>query len=74
MTTDTTPENTARQLSQLVSQLRSMGRTDLLLHAIGTPVLEELRIEAAKSKLSRLKITRDYRFILIDYDNREVEI
>lgn len=51
-----------------------MGRTDLLLHAIGTPVLEELRIEAAKSKLSRLKITRDYRFILIDYDNREVEI
>lgn len=73
MTTDTTPENIAKQLTLLVNQLRGMERTDLLLHAIGIPVLEELRIEAAKSKLSRLRITKDYRFILTDY-NREVEL
>lgn len=73
MTTDTTPENIAKQLSQLASQLLGMERTDLLLHAIGIPVLEELRIEAAKSKLSRLLITKDYRFILTDY-NHEVEL
>lgn len=73
MTTDTTPENIAKQLSQLASQLLGMERTDLLLHTIGIPVLEELRIEAAKSKLSRLLITKDYRFILTDY-NREVEL
>lgn len=73
MSIDTTPENIARQLSLLVNQLRSMERTDLLLHAIGIPVLEELRIEAAKSKLSHLRITKDYRFVLTDY-NREVEL
>lgn len=73
MNIDTTPENIARQLSQLANQLLGMERTDLLLHAIGIPVLEELRIEAAKSKLSCLRITRDYRFILTDY-NREVEL
>ena len=73
MNTDSTPENIARQLSLLANQLRNMERTDLLLHAIGIPVLEELRLEAAKSKLSRLRITKDYRFILTDY-NREVEL
>ena len=36
--------------------------------------LEELRIEAAKSRLSRVLVTRDYRIILVDYDNREVEM
>lgn len=74
MTADNTPENIAKQLSLLVNQLRAMERTDLLLHAIGMPVLEELRIEAAKSRLSRLKITKDYRFILLDYGNREIEL
>ena len=49
-------------------------RKDLLLKAIGAPLLEELRIEAARAKLSRLLITRDYRFILVDYQNREVEL
>ncbi|MDE5987667.1 MAG: hypothetical protein K2H16_10425 [Prevotella sp.] len=74
MTTETTPEDIARQMSQLTKMLHSMGRTDLLLHAIGMPVLEELRLEAAKSRLSRLKITKDYRFILMDYNCREVEL
>ena len=35
--------------------LQAEGRTDLLLHAIGVPLLEELRIEAAKGRLSRQK-------------------
>ena len=50
------------------------GRKDLLLKAIGVPLLEELRIEAAKGKLSRLVITDDYRFVLEDYDRMEVEL
>jgi len=68
------PEEIARQLSLLVGQLRVLGRTDLLLRAIGVPILEELRIEAARSRLSRLLITKDYRFILMDHQNREVEL
>ena len=50
------------------------GRKDLVLRAIGVPLLEELRIEAARGKLSRLVITKDYRFVLVDYDNTEVEL
>ena len=50
------------------------GRKDLLLKAIGAPLLEELRIEAARAKLSRLMITKDYRFVLVDYDQKEVEL
>ena len=49
------------------------GRKDLLLKAIGAPLLEELRIEAARAKLSRLMITKDYRFFLMDY-HKEVEM
>ena len=33
-----------------------------------------MRIEAARAKLSRLVITKDYRIILADYDNKEVEL
>ena len=62
-----TPEEIARQVEVLAVQLYNSGRTDLLLQAIGVPVLEELRIEAAKGKLSRLSITEDYRFILEYY-------
>ena len=68
-----TPEQTAQEIKRLVEQLRAEGRTDLLLKAIGAPLLEELRIEAAKAKLSRLVITEDYRFLLVDY-NKEVEL
>ena len=68
-----TPEQTAQEIKRLVEQLRAEGRNDLLLKAIGAPLLEELRIEAAKAKLSRLVITADYRFVLVDY-HKEVEL
>jgi hypothetical protein len=71
---DKTPEEIAAELSQLVRVLVAAGRNDLLLRSIGVSVLEELRIEAAKSRLSRLLITKDYRIILVDYDNKEVEM
>ena len=69
-----TPEEIAEQVRQLAAQLQMAGRKDLLLKAIGAPLLEELRIEAARAKLSRLLITKDYRFILTDYDQKEVEL
>ena len=69
-----TPEEIAEQVRQLAGQLQSAGRKDLLLKAIGAPLLEELRIEAARAKLSRLLITKDYRFFLVDYQNQEVEL
>ena len=69
-----TPEEIAEQVRQLAAQLQMAGRKDLLLKAIGAPLLEELRIEAARAKLSRLMITKDYRFVLVDYDQREVEL
>ena len=72
--TDRTPEEIAVELSQLVRELAAAGRNDLLLRSIGVSVLEELRIEAAKSRLSRLLITKDYRIILVDYNNKEVEM
>ena len=68
-----TIEEIAEQVATLAKQLRAAGRKDLLLKAIGAPLLEELRIEAAKAKLSRLVITEDYRFILADYQ-KEVEL
>ena len=68
-----TIEEIAEQVSILAKQLHAAGRKDLLLKAIGAPLLEELRIEAAKAKLSRLVITEDYRFILADYQ-KEVEL
>jgi hypothetical protein len=69
-----TPEEIAEQVRQLAGQLQMAGRKDLLLKAIGAPLLEELRIEAARAKLSRLLITRDYRFVLLDYEHKEVEL
>lgn len=72
--TDRTPEEIAVELSQLVRELVAAGRNDLLLRSIGVSVLEELRIEAAKSRLSRLLVTKDYRIILVDYGNKEVEM
>ncbi len=74
MMQDRTPEEIAADLSQLVRELVAAGRNDLLLRSIGVSVLEDLRIEAAKSRLSRLLITKDYRIILVDYDNKEVEM
>lgn len=67
-------EDMALEVKRLTGQLQAAGRKDLLLRAIGVPLLEELRIEAAKGRLSRLLITKDYRFVLVDYGRREVEL
>ena len=69
-----TEEAVALEVRRLTEQLVRVGRKDLILKAIGVPLLEELRIEAARGKLSRLVITDDYRFILADYNNTEVEL
>ena len=69
-----TPEEMALEVKRLAGQLQAEGRSDLLLKSLGVPLLEELRIEAAKGKLSRLLITNDYRFILEDYNRQEVEL
>lgn len=69
-----TPDEISAEIKRLTSQLKAMGRNDLLLRAIGVSTLEELRLEAAKSRLSRLVITEDYRFILADYQNKEIEL
>ena len=68
-----TAEEAALEVKRLAEQLVAAGRKDLLLRAIGVPLLEELRIEAARGELSRLVITEDYRFVLEDY-HREVEL
>ena len=68
-----TPEEIAERIRLLAGQLQQTGRMDLLLKAIGSSLLEELRIEAARAKLSRLLITKDYRFWLTDYQ-QEVEL
>jgi len=69
-----TPEELSQELRRLVGVLQQAGRTDLLLHAIGVPLLEELRIAAARGKLRRLIITKDYRFVLDDDNRTEVEL
>ena len=68
-----TPEEAALEVRRLAEQLMAADRKDLLLKAIDVPMLEALRIEAAKGKLSRLVITKDYRFVLADYQV-EVEL
>ena len=73
MNNQMTAEEMALEVKQLTEQLVVLGRNDLILKAIGVSVLEQLRIEAAREKLSRLVITEDYRFVLADY-NKEVEL
>lgn len=67
-----TAEEKATQVKLLSTDLLAEGRTDLLLKAISVPVLEQLRIEAARATLSPLFITKDFRFILPNYGNKEV--
>jgi hypothetical protein len=69
-----TPEEMAAEVKRLASQLNTMGRNDLLFKAVGASLLEELKLEAAKTRLSRLVITGDYQFILTDYQNKEIEL
>lgn len=68
-----TAEELAQELGRLVKLLQQTGRFDLMLKAISVPVVEQLRIEAARAKLSRLVITKNFRFILADY-NKEVTL
>lgn len=64
----------AATVRQLVNKMIANGRADLALQAIGMSNLELLRLEAARARLSRLLITSDYRFLLPDYGNKEVEM
>ena len=66
-----TPEEMADELALLARQLQSAGRTDLVLHALGVSMIEDLRLEAAKGRLQPLRITRDYRIFV---GQREVEL
>ena len=54
-----THEEAALEVRKLTEQQMAVGRKDLLLRAIGVPLLEELRIEAAKGELSRLLQRRE---------------
>ena len=67
-------EELAERLHDIVVELRLRGRSDLILRSIGGNLLEELKLETAKRTLSRLVITRDYRFLLPDYGHVEVEL
>ena len=69
-----TYEEIAIEIARLAEVLKSAGRNDLLLRAIGVSTLEDLRLEAARVRLSRLLITRDYRFLLLDYHNQEIDL
>lgn len=66
-------QDIAREIQALTSQLHTAGRYDLLLKAIGVPMLEQLRTEAAKASLSPLIIDRRYNFIL-KKQNIEIEL
>ena len=54
-----TAEELASVMQKAAIQLQSIGRTDLILHALGVPLLEELRIEAARGRWSS-RATTDF--------------
>ena len=66
-------EQIVHQIRELTVELSMSGRYDLLLSAIGNATLQRLNIEAAKATLSPLLITKDYRFLLPNF-NAEVDI
>ena len=68
------PEELAERLQDIVAKLKTMGRSDLILRSIGGSTLEELKLETAKRTLSRLVITSDFRFLLPDFGNVEVDL
>ena len=68
------PEELAKRLQDIVAKLKQMGRSDLILRSIGGSTLEELKLETAKRTLSRLVITSDFRFMLPDFGNVEVDL
>ena len=68
------PEQLADIVQHASQRLIGLGRYDLLLKSLGgSAVIEELRIELAKSRLSPLIITSDYRFLLPEME-KEVEL
>lgn len=67
-------EELAQRLQDIVARLKAMGRSDLILRSIGGSTLEELKLETAKHTLSRLVVTSDFRFLLPDYGNVEVDL
>ena len=68
------PEELALQLHDIARKLRAAGRNDLILSALGSSMLDELKSEAVRGHLSRLVITSDYRFLLPDIGNVEVDL
>lgn len=68
------PEELASQLHDIAIKLRAAGRNDLILSALGSSMLDELKAEAVRVHLSRLVITSDYRFLLPDIGNVEVDL
>lgn len=71
--TDTELKEKTESLHRLVQELKAVGRTDLLMQAIGVPTIEQLGIEIAKASLSRIVVTDDWRILLPDY-GKEVEL
>ena len=67
-------EELAQRLQDIVTRHKAMGRSDLILRSIGGGTLEELKLETAKHTLSRLVVTSDFRFLLPDYGNVEVDL
>lgn len=68
-----TLEDIAQDVRKGIEVLRKEGRLDLILQSVGGNTVEQLRVEMAKSKLSQLLITKEYRFLLPAY-NKEVEM
>lgn len=55
------------RLKAVVDELKATDRYKELLDIIGIPTLQQLNAEAAKSNLSPLVITKDFRFLLTAY-------
>lgn len=56
-----------QRLKTIVAELKTTERYKELLDIIGISTLQQLNAEAAKSNLSPLVITKDYRFLLTAY-------
>lgn len=69
-----TLEDQQEAVRLLAAHMLANDKGDALLLAIGVPLLEELHVLAARARLSRMVITEDCRILLVDYDNREVEM
>ncbi len=66
-------KNIAENIKKEIEILKGAGYYELLLHTIGTDTLNELNNVKLVPDLSRLQITDDFRFCLLDY-NKEVRM